>query len=140
MAVDQALQDRVAAAPVARIATVRSDGRPRVVPCCFVLDGGTLFWAVDHKPKTTQQLGRLDDIAAHPAVSLVVDHYEDDWSQLWWVRMDGHAQMLADEAERERALDLLAAKYPQYREHRPAGPVVAVVIDRWQSWAAWPVL
>ena len=125
---------------MARIATLRRDGQPRVVPCCFALTGDRLYWAVDHKPKTTQQLGRLDDIAVHPAVSLVVDHYDDDWEHLWWVRMDGDARVVTDEAERELALDLLAAKYPQYREHRPAGAVVAVDIGRWQSWAARPVL
>lgn len=135
---DPAWRDRVGGARVARIATVRADGRPRVVPCCFVLAGDHLYWAVDHKPKTTQQLGRLDDIAAHPAVSLVVDHYADDWSELWWVRMDGDARVVDDDAEREGALDLLASKYEQYREHRPAGAVVEVSITRWQTWGAAP--
>jgi len=138
--VDPQWRDRAATAPVARIATVRADGRPRVVPCCFALTGDRLYWAVDHKPKSTRQLGRLDDIAAHPTVSLVVDHYDEDWSELWWVRMDGEARVVEDEDERERALDLLAAKYQQYRDHRPSGAVVAVTISRWQSWAARPVL
>jgi PPOX class probable F420-dependent enzyme len=137
---DPERRDRAGRAPVARIATVRRDGQPRVVPCCFALSGDRVYWAVDHKPKTTQQLGRLDDIAVHPAVSLVVDHYDDDWSRLWWVRMDGDARVVTDEAERELALDLLAAKYLQYREHRPEGAVVAVEISRWRSWAAGPAL
>jgi PPOX class probable F420-dependent enzyme len=135
---DPQWRDRAATGPVARIATVRADGRPRVVPCCFALAGDRLYWAVDHKPKTTHQLGRLDDIAAHPAVSLVVDHYADDWSELWWVRLDGEARVVDDAEEREGALDLLAAKYQQYREHRPSGAVVAVDITRWQTWAAAP--
>jgi PPOX class probable F420-dependent enzyme len=133
---DPQWRDRAATAPVARIATVRADGRPRVVPCCFALAGDLLYWAVDHKPKTTHQLGRLDDIAAHPSVSLVVDHYADDWSELWWVRLDGEARVIDDAEEREGALDLLAAKYQQYREHRPSGAVVAVNITRWQTWGA----
>ena len=140
MTLSEDLQHRFASSPVARIATVGLSGRPRVVPCCFAFDGDRLYWAVDHKPKSTQALARLDDIAARPAVSLVVDHYDDDWSQLWWVRMDGDARVVTDEAERELALDLLAAKYPQYREHRPSGAVVAVEIVRWQSWSARPVL
>lgn len=121
---------------MARLATVRASGAPRVVPCCFALDGDVLYTAVDGKPKTTQQLGRLDDIAAHPAVSLVVDHYADDWADLWWARLDGRARLVTDGAERDAALDLLAAKYAQYREQRPTGAVVAVTVDRWQTWAA----
>jgi PPOX class probable F420-dependent enzyme len=111
-----------------------------VVPCCFVLDDDRLYWAVDHKPKTTTALGRLDDIAAHPRVSMVVDHYEPDWSRLWWVRMDGDARIVDDEEERSRALDLLCAKYPQYAERRPAGTVVAVQITQWRSWTGAGVL
>ena len=137
---EPAWRDRVAGARVARLATIRVDGRPRVVPCCFALVGDRLYWAVDHKPKTTQQLGRLDDIAVHSAVSLVVDHYADDWSELWWVRMDGEARIVDDAAERKSALDRLAAKYPQYREQRPSGAVVTITITQWQAWSAQPVL
>lgn len=129
-------RERAAQARVGRLATVRADGRPRVVPFCFVLDGERLYWAVDHKPKTTRQLGRLGDIAAHPGVSVIVDHYDDeDWSQLWWVRMDGEAHVVTAPGERERALDLLAAKYPQYRDQRPAGAVVAVEVTQWRCWS-----
>lgn len=121
--------------PVARLATVRPDGRPRVVPCCFALDGDTLYSAVDAKPKTTSRLARLDDITAHPPVSLVVDHYADDWTQLWWARLDGAAEVLRAGPEQDRALSLLAGKYEQYRAQRPAGDVIAVRIERWQTWS-----
>lgn len=128
-------------ARVARLATVRPDGRPHLVPCCFALDGETLYSAVDAKPKTTLALQRLENLAAHPAVSLVADHYEEDWSALWWVRVDGVARVLApgggdgpDAAGHRAALDLLAAKYPQYHDRPPPGPVVAIDIVAWRAW------
>lgn len=121
--------------PVARLATVRADGRPRVVPCCYALDGDTLYSAVDGKPKRTMALGRLDDVRSHPPVSLVVDHYADDWEQLWWARLDGPAEVLTPGDEHDRAIALLQAKYRQYRERRPEGDVIAVHIEGFQSWS-----
>jgi PPOX class probable F420-dependent enzyme len=128
---------RFAAARVARLATADADGRPHVVPVVFALDGDTLYSAVDHKPKRTQRLRRLANIAANAAVSLLADHYEDDWTALWWVRADGAARLLDprdDEAARARLL--LAERYPQYRAEPPAGTVVAVDVARWSGWAA----
>ena len=96
------------------------DGRPHLVPCCFVLAANTIYSAVDAKPKTTLALRRLANIAAHPAATLLVDEYDDnDWSTLWWVRLDGAARVVSDPQERERALTLLAAKYPQYTRTPP---------------------
>ncbi len=129
---------RFASARVARLATVRPDGRPHVVPCCFVLDGDTAYSAVDGKPKSTLALQRLANLRAQPAASLVVDHYDDDWSQLWWVRADGVARVLVDGDERQRALDLLAERYDQYRALRPPGAVVALDVTSWSHWAATP--
>ena len=124
---------RVAKARVARLATVRADGRPHIVPCCFVLDR-LIYTAVDDvKPKATLRLRRLDNIADNPRVSLLVDHYSDDWSSLWWIRLDGRAHVASDK-ERVIALDLLAAKYEQYMRHPPPGPVVVIEIDTWRSW------
>jgi PPOX class probable F420-dependent enzyme len=131
---DEARQ-RVAGAPVARLATVDAAGRPRVQPCCFALDGGVLYSAVDAKPKRSSRLARLDDIGANPAVCLVIDHYEDDWSKLWWVRLSGQARLVESGAEWERAIDLLVAKYPQYRSDPPKGTIIAVEVDRWASWS-----
>lgn len=125
-------------ARVARFGTVAPDGRPRLVPICFVLAGDVLYHAVDHKPKATRRLARLADIAADPRATVLADHYEDDdWSALWWVRADGRARVLEDTGtpEAARALDLLAGRYAQYRERRPDGPVVALDIERITGWA-----
>jgi PPOX class probable F420-dependent enzyme len=130
------MRQRVQAARVARLATASADGRPHIVPVCFALDGDTLFFAVDGKPKRTTDLKRLRNISANPAVSMVVDHYEDDWTQLWWVRLDGTARIVPPGDDSERALDLLSARYPQYRRARPDGPVVAVAIERVTGWTA----
>ena len=80
---------RLSAARVGHLATVRPDGRPHVVACCFALQGDRLWTAVDAKPKATQRLQRLANVRAHPWASLLADHYEEDWDELWWVRADG---------------------------------------------------
>ena len=121
---------------MARLASVTPDGAPHVVPVCFAVDGDTVYFAVDHKPKRTERLQRLVNIAAEPRVALLADHYEDDWSQLWWARADGRAREVADPGERERALELLAQRYPQYRERPPQGPVVAIDVERWSEWCS----
>lgn len=128
------MRDRVAAARVARLATVTPDGRPHLVPCCFVLDRETIYSAVDGKPKSTLALQRLTNIAANPGASLLVDQYDDDWSGLWWVRVDGNARVASDSNEQEWALQLLAAKYPQYTHSPPPGEVVAIEVTTWRSW------
>jgi PPOX class probable F420-dependent enzyme len=126
---------RFGAAAVARLATVGIDGRPHIVPISFALDGDAIYFAVDAKPKRTADLKRLQNIAANPAVSVLADHYEDDWGKLWWVRIDGTARVLTDPAQATGAIDLLASRYEQYRRARPAGPVVAVAIGRWSCWS-----
>jgi PPOX class probable F420-dependent enzyme len=129
-------EGRLAAARVARMATVDAASRPHVVPVVFVLEGRRLYWAVDRKPKRSPDLRRLRNLAANPAVELVVDRYEDDWAGLWWVRAHGRARIVDDPAEADAALAALAAKYPQYREAPPPGPVVAVEVERVTSWEA----
>jgi PPOX class probable F420-dependent enzyme len=123
-------EERLAHARVGRLATVTAAGRPHVVPVCFALTGGRIYTAVDAKPKSTRALRRLENVRATGRASLLVDHYEEDWSQLWWVRVDGPAEVLDSNA----ALDALAAKYEQYRVDRPAGPVIAITPERWRSW------
>ena len=123
-------EERLALARIGRLATVTPAGRPHVVPVCFALDGGRIVTAVDGKPKRTRQLARLENVRATGRASLLVDHYEEDWSQLWWVRVDGAAEVIESEA----AIDVLAEKYAQYRTDRPAGPVIAIAPDRWRSW------
>jgi PPOX class probable F420-dependent enzyme len=133
---EEALRDRALAARVARLATVSPDGRPHVVPICFAHDGNTLYSAVDRKPKRSRRLRRLDNVRANPYVELVVDHYEDDWSRLWWFRFRGQGRILERGAEYDRALSLLAAKYAQYRLDPPPGPVLAIDLDDGVEWHA----
>ncbi len=130
------MRRRIADAKVARLATIGAGGKPHVVPITFAVDGDTIYFAVDAKPKRTTDLKRLRNIAANSSVSVLVDHYEDDWTKLWWVRVDGTARLLADGAQAVRATDLLAARYPQYRRARPGGPVVAISIDRISGWSS----
>jgi PPOX class probable F420-dependent enzyme len=133
---DEVMRARVAEARVGRLGTVTAEGRPHLVPCCFALDGVVAYSAVDGKPKSTLALRRLDNLRANPAVSLLVDQYDDDWSQLWWVRVDGRARVLDGGVEHLWALDVLGAKYAQYRQNRPPGAVVAIDIDTWRGWQA----
>lgn len=128
---------RFAAARVARLATVRADGRPRLVPLVFAVEGDTIWSAVDHKPKSTAELGRLADVRADPRVALLADAYAEDWSQLWWARAEGLGRVLdAADDEARHAVGLLVARYEQYVERVPDGPVLAVQVIRWSGWAA----
>ena len=130
---------RLAAARVARLATVDGEGQPHVVPIVFALVEDVVWSAVDAKPKTTQRLRRLANVAATGRASLLVDSYDEDWRALWWVRVDGPAQVLpADDPRAVAAVDALVAKYPQYRASRPPGPVLAVRCQTWRSWSATP--
>jgi PPOX class probable F420-dependent enzyme len=129
------MDDSVERARVARLATVGPDDRPHLVPICFVLDGDVLYSAVDRKPKRSPNLKRIENIRANPQVTVLVDHYDDDWTQLWWVRLDGRARVLVEGQERDRALALLVAKYPQYSAETPEGPVLAIDIERRRRWA-----
>jgi PPOX class probable F420-dependent enzyme len=149
---DEEARRRFAAARVARLATADADGRPHVVPIVFALasgrdtgeanvgemrSGDTVYSAVDAKPKRSTSLRRLANIAANPRVAVLVDHYEDDWHALWWVRADGTGRVLdAEEPEGRDAIARLAARYPQYREQPPRGPVVTIDIARWSGWSA----
>ena len=130
------MKQRLSEARVARLATADAAGRPHVVPVTFAIDGDIIYFAVDAKPKRTAHLKRLRNIAANPAVSLLVDHYEEDWGRLWWVRVDGTGRIIDDQAEARRAIGLLVDRYPQYRHARPAGPAVAISIDRISGWSA----
>jgi PPOX class probable F420-dependent enzyme len=123
-------------ARVARLATVRPDGTPHVVVVTFALVGDTVVTAVDDKPKRTQDLQRLHNLAERPAASLLVDHYEDDWTKLWWVRLDGDAEVVRDEPRRTAELAPLVAKYPQYRDSPPRGPVIVLTVRSTTSWSA----
>jgi PPOX class probable F420-dependent enzyme len=134
---DEALmRRRASSARVAHLATVRADGRPHVVACCFALDGDWAYTAVDDvKQKRTLDLRRLDNIRHDRSVSLLVDHYDDDWSELWWIRMEGDAG-IADPGSpaHEAGLGLLVDKYEPYRDRPPPGTMIVIRIDAWLAW------
>jgi len=124
---------------VGRLATADAGGRPLVVPVCYAFDGRRVWSAVDAKPKRTRNLRRLRNIAENPRVSLLVDRWDEDWRHLAWVIVEGRAQVLETGADRARAVELLLAKYPQYRALRlteTAGPVIAVAPERVLHWRA----
>lgn len=123
-----------AAAPVARLATVAPDGAPHVVPIVFALAGDVIYSGVDAKPKRHTRLQRLANIEHEPRVSVLVDHYADDWSLLWWVRADGVARVLPSS---DAAIAALRAKYPQYASVALAGPFLEIEVRRWSSWSAF---
>jgi len=127
---------RLAAARVARLATTDPDGRPHLVPIVFALDGETLYSAVDRKPKRSLRLRRIENARTRPDVTILVDHYDEDWSRLWWIRLRGRARVLDEGPEREHALALLAEKYLQYRDEPPDGPVLAVDVSEVREWRA----
>jgi PPOX class probable F420-dependent enzyme len=128
------MRTRVAEAQVGRLATTTAENEPHIVPCCFALGGDVVYSAVDHKPKSTRALQRLMNLRANPHAALLVDEYHDDWSALWWVRADGLARILYDGTDFEHAITLLVAKYRQYRDDPPLGPVIALDVATWRSW------
>lgn len=131
---------RFAGSAVAHLATADAAGQPHLVPMTFAFDSPSgadvIYSAVDSKPKTTRHLKRLANVAANPAVSVLVDHYESDWTRLWWVRADGLGRVLESGPEFDAAIVVLQQKYAQYRQTRPAGPVLAITVKGWSSWSA----
>ncbi|GAA4470151.1 TIGR03668 family PPOX class F420-dependent oxidoreductase [Phytohabitans houttuyneae] len=127
---------RFAAARVATLATVDSAGAPHVVPVTFALDGDTVWSAVDAKPKRSRALRRLDNIRANPRVSLLAQHWDEEWSALWWVRADGLAVVTEQAPAVDRAVRLLREKYAQYRTVELPGPIIEVTVRRWRDWSA----
>lgn len=126
---------RFSAARVARLATVRADGRPHVVPIVFAVYGDTIYSIADPKPKQGLDLLRHRNVAAHPTVSLLVDHYDEAWEELWWARGDGTARVVDAGPEREAAIRLLREKYPQYAAwSTPFGAATVIRVDRWSGW------
>jgi PPOX class probable F420-dependent enzyme len=129
-----------AESPLAMLATVGPDGAPHLVPVVFAVhndgDQAVVYTAVDAKRKTTQRLQRLTNIEANPRVSMLVDHYDEDWTQLWWVRADGLAAVHYSGDEMAVGYALLRRKYVQYQRLALDGPVVTVTVARWASWHA----
>lgn len=129
---------RFTMARTAVLATVDGTGAPHLVPVCFVVDGQTLWTAVDGKPKRGNQLRRHANIRADPRVSLLVEHWSEDWSRLWWVRADGYAAVVDDLTMLPPVAALLRRKYAQYAEVEIRGPVIEVAIRSWRGWQADP--
>lgn len=128
-------RQRLAAARSAYLATTGADLAPHVVPVTFALHGETVVIGIDQKPKTTYALRRLRNIAENPRVSLLCDEYAEDWTRLWWVRLDGTAAILDPGPLRNECVDALVQRYPQYADDPPRGPVVAITPQRWSGWA-----
>lgn len=128
--------DLLSASSVAVLGTVGSDGRPHQVPVTFAIDGDRLVTMIDWKPKSGRRLQRLVNIEADPRVSLLANHYEDDWSCLWWVRVDGEALLFTEGAEWESAQAALIAKYTQYAAMPPVGEAIVILPTRASSWSA----
>jgi PPOX class probable F420-dependent enzyme len=126
--------DLFSTARIARLATITPDGSPHIVPITFAADSERIYTMVDHKPKSSTLLKRLANIAANPRVSLLADHYEDDWRALWWVRIDGAASVTTSGESYKTAQRLLTSRYPQYVDQVPSGPAIVVSIDHVSFW------
>lgn len=141
---EAAIRRRLDTWPVARLATSGPDGAPHQVPIVFAHQDGRLWSPIDGKPKPGGELTRVRNVRERPAVSVLLDDYGEDWSRLWWIRLDGHARVVQPEApDRDPALaavlEALRAKYPQYAEVpvvRDPATLLAIEIRRIASWCA----
>jgi len=129
---------RFTTVPVARLATADAHGRPHLVVVTFAVRGDAVYMAVDQKPKSGTNLKRLRNVAENPQVAMLADEYSDAWDTLWWARADGQAAVLSSPQQMAEPLRLLADRYWQYREAPPAGPVLAVMVERWSGWTGAP--
>jgi PPOX class probable F420-dependent enzyme len=123
---------------VATLATVSADGSPHLVPVVFAREASDLVTAVDGKPKSGKMLARIDNITRDPRVTLLAHHYEEDWSRLCWVRIDGEASLETAGVGFGRALTALRNRYPQYESVELTGPVIRLRIERSTTWEASP--
>jgi PPOX class probable F420-dependent enzyme len=130
------LRRRFASSPVGHLSTVRPDGRPHVVPIVFALVGDTVYSAVDAKPKRSRSLQRLANVRADARCAVLVDHYEDDWRHLWWVRADGLGDVVDEPSTAHPGILALVQRFPQYRDEPPSGPLLVVTVQRWTGWAS----
>jgi len=122
---------------VAHLATADADAKPHVVPVCFVVCADTIYITIDAKPKSRppNELKRIRNILANPRVAIVADRYDEDWTQLGWVMLQGRAEILSEGEEHDEAQALLCSRYSQLQAMRIASyPVIAVRIERARSW------
>ena len=123
--------------PLGHLATADAHGRPYVVPFCFVCDGGQIYSVLDAKPKSAElrRLRRVRNILDNPRVSMVIDHYDPDWSKLWYLLVQGTAKLLEPGQEHASALGKLRAKYPQYRQmDLDDNPMIRISPERVTGW------
>ena len=120
---------------VARLAYVDDRDRPRVLPVTFAVEGGAVWSAIDEKPKRTRHPARLRHLSRRPEVALLVDVYDDDWSRLAWVQLMGAVEIV-DASNARDALTALAAKYTQYADRTPPGPLLRLGVERALQWRA----
>ena len=135
---DERTVDQLDRMRVATLATVSAAGRPHLVPVVFARDGSDLVTAIDGKPKKGRVLARLENISRDPRVTLLAHSYDEDWSKLWWVRVDGRASLEDGGEGFQRALVALRNRYPQYDSLALPGPVIRIIIERATSWEATP--
>jgi PPOX class probable F420-dependent enzyme len=125
---------------IARLATADAAGAPHVVPLCYALVGEQFYFVVDEKPKRTRTgLKRLRNIAENPRVALVIDDYDEDWSRLAYLLVQGEAAVVAEGEEYARGLDALRRRYPQYRAMAlalPTHPMIRIAPRRAHLWRA----
>ena len=132
----EGIHQRLSYARSATLGTTDGAGRAHLVPIVFAHRDGVIYTAIDAKPKATLRLRRIRNIEVNPNVSVLVDHYEDDWDRLWWIRLDGVARIVSDGPLRETALEILTEKYPVYADQPPPGPAIAITVERIRSWSA----
>jgi len=121
--------------PIARLATLAEAGRPHLVPIVFAWHGGALWSPIDGKPKASTPLARVRNVERDPRAAVLLDRYTGDWKRLWWIRIDGRAEVMRGSG----AADPLRAKYPQYRDvplFRAEPTWLRVAPERTASWYA----
>ena len=118
------------------LGTVDHEGRPHLVPIVFAYRDGRIYTAVDRKPKSTHRLKRLRNIEANSSVSVLLDRYDDDWTRLWWLRVDGTARVINSGRSFREGIALLTGKYRPYETQPPPGPVIEVRVEAIRAWSA----
>ena len=138
-----AVRDRIDAARSAHLATASADAAPHLIPVVFALSGTAVYIAIDEKPKTTTRIRRLRNIEENPQAALLIDHYDDDWTKLWWIMLRGRAEILTPDAwdadEANAVISALRTRYPQYAAHAlEERPLICLTIENVTRWSASP--
>lgn len=139
-----AVRARIDAARSAHLATASADAAPHLIPVVFALNRDAVYIAIDEKPKTTTRIRRLRNIEENPQAALLIDHYDDDWTKLWWIMLRGRAEILTPgtwtASEANDALSALRTRYPQYAAHAlEERPLIRLTITNVTRWSASPL-